>query len=124
VLRTPDGCQLALARREGRACACHELPADLRLLVGLPISLARSTPEELERLSGIGPERAAGIHRERARLPFRSVADLERVPGIGPATVKRLASRVFVGSTDPACSDETERSFLYGSDDRGPGAPR
>jgi hypothetical protein len=124
VLRTADGCRLAIASPEGRVCACHELPADLRLLVGLPISLERSTPDDLERLPGIGPERAARIHAERARRPFRSVADLERVPGIGAATVKRLASRVFVGPTDPACSGDAEHGLRYGSDDRGPGAPR
>ena len=42
-------------------------------------------------LPGIGPRLAEAIVRERRRLgAFAGPDDLERVPGIGPATVQRL----------------------------------
>jgi competence ComEA-like helix-hairpin-helix protein len=46
---------------------------------------------ELVNLPGIGDVRAKEIVRDRdARGPFRSPGELERVHGIGPATVKAL----------------------------------
>lgn len=49
-------------------------------------SLNAATREELEALPGIGPALAARIEAGR---PYRSVADLDRVRGIGP---KKLAA--------------------------------
>ena len=47
---------------------------------------------ELDRLPGVGPALARSIatHR-RSEGPFRSLEDLERVPGLGSSKVKRLA---------------------------------
>lgn len=60
-----------------------------------PVDLNHATAAELERLPGIGPALAARIVADReANGPFRSVDDLDRVRGIGPATVERL--RPFV----------------------------
>ena len=54
---------------------------------------------ELERLPQVGPALARRIVAEReARGPFRSPQDLARVRGIGPKTVETL--REYVGS-DP-----------------------
>ncbi|MBX6363076.1 MAG: helix-hairpin-helix domain-containing protein, partial [Gemmatimonadetes bacterium] len=59
------------------------------------ISLSRATAAELERLPGIGPALARRIVAYRDSAgPFRSVAELERVKGVGPALLKRLQSRV------------------------------
>lgn len=46
---------------------------------------------ELEQLPGIGPSKAQAILRDREeRGPFTTCADLDRVEGIGPATVTLL----------------------------------
>ncbi len=49
--------------------------------------------EELDRLPGVGPATAARIVDERESAgPFASAADLARVRGIGPAAVERMRS--------------------------------
>lgn len=51
-----------------------------------PIDLNRATPAELDALPGIGPATAAAIVAHRdANGPFAAVDDLEQVRGIGPA---------------------------------------
>ena len=60
------------------------------------IDLNRATAAELEDLPGIGPAIAARILEERSRKPFRTVADLVRVKGIGPKNLERLRERVTV----------------------------
>ena len=86
---------LAAVRCEDAAGA--PLGGAARLLFGLPIDLNRAEPGALEALPGIGPERAEAIVRERAQRPFCAVDELERVPGIGPATRARLAAWVEAG---------------------------
>ena len=46
--------------------------------------------EELQRLPGIGPGKAAAIIEARRDDPFHSAEELTRVPGLGPVTVERL----------------------------------
>jgi competence ComEA-like helix-hairpin-helix protein len=54
-------------------------------------------PAELERLPGVGPARAAAIVRYREiHGSFRSVEALGGVPGIGPGALVRLQDRVKV----------------------------
>lgn len=61
------------------------------------VALNRATAAELEALPGIGPALARRIVAWRAQNgPFRSVDDLSRVPGIGSATLERLRPRVRV----------------------------
>ncbi|HEX9581021.1 MAG TPA: helix-hairpin-helix domain-containing protein [Gemmatimonadales bacterium] len=61
------------------------------------VRLNTATVAELAQLPGIGPTRAAAIVADRkARGPYRRPEDLQRVPGIGPATVARLKGRVRV----------------------------
>lgn len=53
--------------------------------------------EMLATLPGIGPAKARAIVEDRkARGPFRDLADLGRVRGIGPATLEALAPLVIV----------------------------
>ena len=60
-----------------------------------PIDVNRATTAELETLPGVGPATAAAIVTERERNgPFAGVADLERVPGIGPAKLAALEGLV------------------------------
>ncbi len=62
-----------------------------RRLFGLPLDPNRASPASLETLPGIGPSRAAAIVRARSSAPFCEFGDLERVPGIGPRTLQKLA---------------------------------
>jgi competence ComEA-like helix-hairpin-helix protein len=60
-------------------------------------TLNRATPAQLDRLPGIGPARAAAIVRYReAHGPFAALADLARVPGINPAQMQRLYDHLQV----------------------------
>ena len=58
------------------------------------VNVNRAGEADLQRLPGIGPALAGRILEERKKRPFRSVKDLERVRGIGPATAARLRGRV------------------------------
>lgn len=66
-----------------------------------PVPVNHATAGELTGLEGIGLELAGRIVAERERGgPFRDGADLaERVRGIGPATVARLAGRLVFSDT-------------------------
>ena len=74
-----------------------------RLLFGLPLDLNSARAFALESLPGIGPRRAESIVGERCRRRFDDLADLARVPGIGPVTVKRLNGWAVAVSL-PACT--------------------
>lgn len=60
-----------------------------------PINVNTADAELLAELPGIGPSRADAIMEEReTNGAFESAADLERVSGIGPATVDRMSDQV------------------------------
>jgi competence protein ComEA len=60
-----------------------------------PLNVNTATPAELEALPGIGPALAQRIVEYRSAMgPLRSLADLEKVRGIGPKTAARLAPYV------------------------------
>lgn len=66
----------------------------------LRLDLNRATAGELMALPGIGEKRARAITAWReANGPFRCVEDLEKVRGIGPATLARLREFVCVNET-------------------------
>lgn len=55
---------------------------------------------ELDRLPGVGPALARAIQRSRdSEGPFRSLQDMERVPGLGSSSVRRLAPHVSLPET-------------------------
>lgn len=59
----------------------------------LAVDTAR--PAELEVLPGVGPSLAAAIAADRrAHGPFGGAAGLDRVKGVGPALVRKLAPHV------------------------------
>jgi competence protein ComEA len=60
-----------------------------------PVAINRAAAADLQRLPGVGPVLAERIiaHRE-AHGPFRGLADLGAVRGIGPRTCARLAPLV------------------------------
>ena len=62
-----------------------------------PVNVNIATAAELESLPGVGPATAAAIVDDRTRNgPFASVDDLERVPGIGPSKLAALREQVTV----------------------------
>jgi competence protein ComEA len=64
---------------------------------GAPINLNTATPAQLETLDGIGPATAQKILAYRQEHGgFRSVAELDRVSGIGPAKMAALRDHVTV----------------------------
>ena len=70
--------------------------------VGAPALLyvansGNGTVAQLDSLPGIGPARAAAIVRYRDQHgPFGSLTELTRVPGINPALLQRLSDRLQV----------------------------
>jgi len=54
------------------------------------VAINTASTEELQRLPGIGPRKAEWILAARGRRPFRKGADLRRIKGFGPRTIRRL----------------------------------
>lgn len=71
------------------------------LLDGGRVDVNRASRALLENLPGIGAGRATAILEERARAPFASLRDLERVSGIGPRLREGLEPWLQVDSTGP-----------------------
>jgi competence protein ComEA len=71
-----------------------------RLLFGLRLDPNRADAATLEVLPGIGATRAEAIVAGRAAAPYRSVAELARVPGIGPTTLSRIAPLLEIAPTN------------------------
>jgi competence protein ComEA len=61
-----------------------------------PINVNAAPVEELMRLPAIGPVTAQNIIAARSAQPFRSVADLDNVKGIGPKTLDKIRPFVVV----------------------------
>ena len=61
------------------------------------VNINTATKEELTTLQGIGEKRAQDVIDFRTKNgPFKSVDDLEKVPGIGPGTMKQIRSQISV----------------------------
>lgn len=74
--------------------------ADRPLAPGEKLDPDLATAKELTRLPGVGPTLAERIVTDReANGPFRTLDGLERVSGVGPATIRRLAPHLrFAGA--------------------------
>ncbi len=83
--------------------------ADERLLVGLPVDPNTADTSLLEQLPGIGPSIARAIVEDRqARGPFTDVDELQRVRGIGPATLESLRPFLGIDGIGGAPDDDQE----------------
>ncbi len=93
----PPACAVPAAKGEGCEAPAGTLSGAARLVYGLKLDLNRASAAELAELDGIGPSLAQAIieHRER-RGGFSSLAQLEEVPGIGPARLATLSAAVEV----------------------------
>src|SRR4029450_3716775 len=59
------------------------------------VNINTATKEELTSLKGIGEKRAQDIIDYRTKNgPFKSVDDLEKVPGIGPGRMKQIRAEL------------------------------
>ncbi len=59
------------------------------------VNINTATKEELMTLKSVGEKRAQEIINYRTKNgPFKSVDDLEKVPGIGPGIMKQIRSEV------------------------------
>lgn len=75
------------------------------LVWAAPIDINSADAKTLEGLDGIGAAKAAAIVEYRAKNgPFKSVADLEKVPGIGEATVTKNRDNMVLGGGKPAAA--------------------
>jgi len=64
---------------------------------GAPIDLNTATASQLDTLPGVGPATAAAIvNYRRQHGPFRQIADLADVAGIGPAKLAQIRPRARV----------------------------
>lgn len=75
------------------------------------VDLNSADINELATLPGVGPRLAARLVQNReARGPFRSLVDLERVSGFGPAKVAGMEGIVSFDEQHPVESSEKETS--------------
>ena len=78
------------------------------LAIGLAfaqVNINTAGKEELDGLKGIGPSKAQAIvDYRRKNGPFKSVDDLQNVPGIGPATLKDLRAEITVAGSSRAAT--------------------
>ncbi|MDZ4829021.1 MAG: helix-hairpin-helix domain-containing protein [Phycisphaerae bacterium] len=78
--------------------ASRPLPGPPVTLTPHTIDLNAASRAELELLPGVGPALAAEIVADRVkRGAFTRVSDLDRVRGIGPATLEEIAPHVRCG---------------------------
>ncbi|MBI5512011.1 MAG: helix-hairpin-helix domain-containing protein [Deltaproteobacteria bacterium] len=86
----------------GCARAVGMMSAAMRLAVGLPLDLNRAAAADLELLEGVGPKLARAIVADReANGPFVSYEALDRVRGVGAATLGRLRPFLYVPASAP-----------------------
>lgn len=65
-----------------------------------PVDINAADAKTLESLNGVGPAKAEAIVEYRAKNgPFKSVDELEKVSGIGKATIDKNRDNLVVGGS-------------------------
>jgi competence protein ComEA len=85
------------ADKVAKAPAAGKAAVDKAAALKEPIDVNHASLAELQKLPGIGPKLSQRIVDEREKKPFSAVNDLRRVPGIGPKTLEKIAPYVTVG---------------------------
>ncbi len=92
-----------------------EAPSAVDAAAPGPVDVNTADVDELVRLPGVGPVRAAAILRLReAEGPFVSIDELLEVKGIGPVTLERLREHATVGRPEGAPADTGHASADHG----------
>lgn len=72
-------------------------------LVSAAVDLNTATVADLEKVKGLGPVKSKAIIEYRDKNgPFKSVDDLKGVKGIGAKTIEKLRPELSVGGAAPA----------------------
>ena len=88
ALITVDGSSAAAT---ATAPTTSEEPEPVAAGAGPPVNINTASAAELETLPQIGPVKASRIVQDReANGPYASCGDLQRVSGVGPATVSQV----------------------------------
>src|ERR1051326_256308 len=78
------------------------------------VNVNTASKDELVSVKGIGEKRAQAIIDYRTKNgPFKTVDDLEKVPGIGPGIMKQIKSQISVSgpnTVDKAASSTKSKS--------------
>lgn len=85
-----DGDQLHVPARGEQNVALPATPSPEPISAAHPLNINTATEAELQRLPGVGPSLARAIIDWREKNgPFRNMADLDAVPGIGEARLQQ-----------------------------------
>ena len=69
------------------------------------VDINTATQSQLENLNGVGPKKAQAIIEFRKKNgAFKSVDDLDKVPGFGAKTVAKLKKDIVVGNAKAAAA--------------------
>lgn len=89
----------------GRPAAKSRAGASPQVTEAGRININTADAATLENLPGVGTSLAAAIVRQReTRSAFRSMADLDAVPGVGPSLMGKLADTVDFGTSNSAAA--------------------
>jgi competence protein ComEA len=78
----------------------------INLAFAAPVDVNKATEKELQTLNGIGPVKAKAIVDYRLKNgPFKSVDELDKVPGIGKATVDKIRKDVTLAGNTKTPAD-------------------
>ena len=84
-------------------CALGLFVFSLTAMAAIDVNTASQA--QLEALNGIGPAKAKAIVDYRTKNgAFKSVDDLDKVSGIGKATLEKIRKDVVVGSAKPVAA--------------------
>ena len=73
------------------------------------VDLNTASQAELESINGVGPSKAqAIIEYGKKNGPFKSVDELDKVPGFGAKTVDAVRKQVSVGTPKAAAGSKSE----------------